>query len=161
MISIPCIGRTYHCWCSLTYRFQFDDISKQLRLGSSSNKALWARSTKNSDKSTGPLTCPFAGWLAPLTHSLAPPCSLYLRIPLRSLFRLLRSLPHSWESKLSDGYFLCFFLFWTLAHGLGQRWPISHTILLIAHCLSHYSFEELRRGHGIDRRASASTQPAE
>ena len=35
------------------------------------NVTLWARSTKNPDLSTGPLTRPFTRSLAPLTHSLA------------------------------------------------------------------------------------------
>ena len=47
--------------------------------------ALWARITKNTDWSTGPLACPFARSLAPLTRSLASDCSLRLRPPLRSL----------------------------------------------------------------------------
>ena len=38
---------------------------------------------------TGPLTRPFARSLAPLTHSLAPDCSLRSRPPLRSLVRSL------------------------------------------------------------------------
>ena len=47
--------------------------------------ALWARSTKNPDVSTGPLARPFARSLAPLTRSLAPHCSLCSRALLRSL----------------------------------------------------------------------------
>ena len=57
--------------------------------------ALWARSTKNPDVSTGPLARPFAHSLAPLTRSLATRCSLRSRAPLRSL----PSLPRSWDSE--------------------------------------------------------------
>ena len=49
----------------------------------------WARSTKKPDVSTGPLACPFAHSLAPLTRSLTPH---YL---LGSCASLTRSLPHS------------------------------------------------------------------
>ena len=41
--------------------------------------ALWARSTKNPDKSTGPLARSFACSLTPLTRLLAPPCLLCSR----------------------------------------------------------------------------------
>ena len=56
--------------------------------------ALWARSTKNRDWSTGPLVRQFA-------HSLA---------------RSLRSLPRSWDSEWLDGYLFCVFFspFWTI-----------------------------------------------
>ena len=54
-----------------------------------SSLALWARSTKNPDESTGPLARPFAHSLTLLTRLLAPPCSLCLRAPLT---RSLRSL---------------------------------------------------------------------
>jgi len=51
--------------------------------------ALWFRSAKNRDVSTGPLARPFARLLAPLTRSLAPDCSLRSHPPLRSLIRSL------------------------------------------------------------------------
>ena len=51
--------------------------------------ALWARTTKNTDWCTGPLACPFARSLAPLTHLLA------LHYSLRSLVRLLAHFAHS------------------------------------------------------------------
>ena len=40
---------------------------------------------KNRNKSAGPFPCPFACWLALLTHSLALHCMLRLRTPLRLL----------------------------------------------------------------------------
>ena len=67
----------------------------------------WGTTAKNSDVSTGPLACPFARLLTPLTCSLAPDCSLRSRpgpcalaALTRSLARSLHSLPHSWESEL-------------------------------------------------------------
>ena len=54
----------------------------------------WARSTKNTDWSTGPLARPFARSLAPLTRSLAPDYSLRSRPPLRSLVRSLAHFAH-------------------------------------------------------------------
>ena len=74
---------------------------------------LWSGTNKNQDISTGPFARPFARSLAPLTHSLAPDCSLCSCPPLRSLTRSLarslRSHPRSLESELLDGYFVCFF----------------------------------------------------
>ena len=58
--------------------------------------ALWSGTNKNHGVSTGPLACPFALSLTPLTRSLALDCSLCLLTPLRSR----RSLPRSWESEL-------------------------------------------------------------
>ena len=63
--------------------------------GGGGGDALWSGTNKNRDVSTGSLTRPFARSLAPLTHSLAPDCSLRSRPLLRSL----RSLPRSWESE--------------------------------------------------------------
>ena len=57
--------------------------------------ALWARITKNTDCSTGPLARSFAHSLAPLIKSFALDYSLRSRPPLRSL---ARSLPRSWDS---------------------------------------------------------------
>ena len=57
--------------------------------------ALWSGTNKNRDVSTGPLARPFARSLAPLTHSLAPDCSLHSRPPLRSLVRSLAHFAHS------------------------------------------------------------------
>ena len=45
--------------------------------------ALWCRTAKNTDCTTGPLACS----LALLTRLLAPDCSLHSRPPLRSLAR--------------------------------------------------------------------------
>ena len=45
--------------------------------------ALWFRTTKSRDINTGPLICPFAHPLAPLTYSLAPHCLLCLGAPLQ------------------------------------------------------------------------------
>ena len=57
--------------------------------------ALWSITAKNTDCSTGPLACPFARSLAPLTRSLAPDCSLCSRPPLRSLVHSLAHFTHS------------------------------------------------------------------
>ena len=71
---------------------------------------LWSRTTKNPDKSTGPLARPLAHSFILLTPSLAPPCSLCLRTMLRSLIHLLANLlPSSWESGCWD-----IKLFWTI-----------------------------------------------
>ena len=51
--------------------------------------ARWLRTAENRDVSAEPLAHPFACLLTPLTHSLAPYCSL---------LSLARSLPSSWES---------------------------------------------------------------
>ena len=67
------------------------------------SSCLWARSTKNTDWSTGPLTHPFAHSLAPLTCLLAPHYSL------RSLACLLCSLPSSRDSDWLDRYLFCIF----------------------------------------------------
>ena len=61
----------------------------------SEERAQWFRSAKNQNVSTGPLACPFARSLAPLTHSLAPPCLLRSRIPLRSFVCSLAHFIHS------------------------------------------------------------------
>ena len=55
--------------------------------------------------SIGPFAPPFACLLAPLTHSLAPHCSLRSRAPLRSF---VRSLAHSLTPALMGKWF--FFL---------------------------------------------------
>ena len=57
--------------------------------------APWSGSTKNRNVSTGPLARAFARLLAPLTRLLAPPYSLCLRTPLRSLARSLTHFAHS------------------------------------------------------------------
>ena len=57
--------------------------------------AQWSGTTKNHVVSTGPLTCPFARSLAPLTHLLAPPCLLCSRAPLRSFVCSLAHFAHS------------------------------------------------------------------
>ena len=54
------------------------------------SSAQWARITKKTDWSTGPLACLFVCSLAPLTCLLAPHYSLCLRAPLRSLALLAR-----------------------------------------------------------------------
>ena len=71
---------------------------------------LWSKTAKNTDCSTGPLARPFTRSLAPLTRSLAslaPSAAL-----THSLARSLCSLPRSWDSKLSDGYFVCVFFYY-------------------------------------------------
>ena len=81
-------------------------------LGGGAVRALWARITKNTDWSTGPLARPFTcslapltrslapltRSLAPLTHLLAPHYSFCSCAPLRSLARSLAHFPHSWDS---------------------------------------------------------------
>ena len=57
--------------------------------------SLWSITAKNTDCSAGPLACPFARSLAPLTRLLAPDCSLRSRPPLRSLIRSLAHFTHS------------------------------------------------------------------
>ena len=47
------------------------------------------------DESTGPFVRPFTHLLAPLTCLLAPPCSLRLRTPLRSVVCSLAHFTHS------------------------------------------------------------------
>ena len=55
----------------------------------------WFRSAWNRGVSTGPFARPLARSLAPLTHLLAPHCSLCSRAPLRSFARSLTySLAH-------------------------------------------------------------------
>ena len=65
--------------------------------------ALWARSTKNLDESTGSLARPFARSLPPLTHLLALHCSLCSRAPLPSFVRFAGALrcPHSFACSLA------------------------------------------------------------
>ena len=53
------------------------------------------RTAKDWDVSTGPLAHLFARSLAPLTHSLAPDCSLHSRPLLRLLVRSLAHFAHS------------------------------------------------------------------
>ena len=62
--------------------------------------ALWARITKNTDWSTGPLARPFAHSLARLTRLLTPHYSLHSRTLLCSL---ARSLAHSLAHSLALG----------------------------------------------------------
>ena len=76
--------------------------------------ALWARITKSTDWSTGPLAHPFAHSLAPLTRSLAPHYSLFSRAPLRSLTSLTTSLVGKWMIGWLSNLF--FFLFWPIMH---------------------------------------------
>ena len=64
-----------------------DTVGTDFRRGNKKDDvtALWARSTKNPDVSTGPFSRSFPRLLASLTGSLAPPCLLCSRAPLRSL----------------------------------------------------------------------------
>ena len=61
-----------------------EDTSAEKTEAKLGNIALWFRSAKNRDINTGPLACPFASLLPPLTHLLAPHCLLRSRPPLRS-----------------------------------------------------------------------------
>ena len=77
----------------------------------------------NRDVSTGPLACPFARSLAPLTRSLA---------------RSLCSLPRLWESEWLEGYLFCvFFLFWPIV----QR---QTKIVAADHQICRIIFKEMR-----------------
>ena len=78
--------------------------------GSVSLSALWFRTTKNRDVSTGPLTLPFSCSLTLLNHSFAQHCSPRLcALLVRSAcahhcthsyaHSLTYSLPSSWKSK--------------------------------------------------------------
>ena len=98
--------------------------------------AQWARSTKNPDVSTGPFARPFSCSLAPLTGSLAPPCLLCSRAPLRSaalrcahwlarsLTLLAPSLVGQWLIRWL--FILCFFLFWPIVHWLISSFFLDH-----------------------------------
>ena len=61
--------------------------------------AVWFRAAMNRDGSTGPLACPLTCPLAPLTHSLAPPCSLHSQAPI---IHSLAPLTHSAHGKVDD-----------------------------------------------------------
>ena len=63
----------------------------------------WFRTAKNRDVSNGPFACPLTRSLTPLTHSLAPHCSLRSRAPLRSF---VRSLAHSLAPELMGKWFM-------------------------------------------------------
>ena len=107
---------------------------------------LWSITAKNTDCSTGPLACPFARSLAPLTCSLAPNCSLRSRPPLRSLVRSLAHFAHSfacgtvndWMAILSVFFFYfrpyCSFYISTIQRLLRFFHPPSFSNLkLMAH----------------------------
>ena len=108
--------------CNLFYfRHYLDSIrSKRVKLRGSNIRALWVRSNKNPDESTGPLARPFAHSLAPLTHSLAPPCLLCLRAPQRSHVRSLARFAHFTNSlargKVNDWMTIFPEFFFDLAH---------------------------------------------
>ena len=63
-------------------RLKMDDTVRILLV---SLNALWSRTAKNTDLSTGPLSCNFARFLAPLTRLLALRCLLCSRAPLHLL----------------------------------------------------------------------------
>ena len=69
------------------------------------DEGLWSGRNKNRDVRTGPLACPFARSLAPLTHSLAPPCLLCLRAPLRSFVCSLAHYAH-YQARGKVGIFM-------------------------------------------------------
>ena len=87
--------------------------------------SLWSITAKNTDCSTGPLARLLAHSLAPLTHSLAPDCSLLSRPPLHSLVRSLAHLAHSLaRGKVNDWmviYSVFFYLFCTIVSGSHRR----------------------------------------
>ena len=80
--------------------------------------ALWSKTTKNPDCSTGPLALLFARSLPLLTYLLAPPCSLHLCAALHSLIPLLAHslIPLLVESKWLDGYLFSLLFFFVLDH---------------------------------------------
>ena len=91
--------------------------------------ARWVRKARNRDVSTGPLACPFACSLAPLTRLLAPHCSLRSRAPLRSL---VRSLAHSLAPELV-GQRIIFVQFSKCSESLCDRKlePSFHHVIVI------------------------------
>ena len=91
------------------------------RPGHRRDYALWARSTKNPDVSTGSLVCPFIHSLAPLTRLLATPCSLYLRALLRSLVCSLAQFGHSQaRGTVNDKMAIHSVFFCILGHSAGE-----------------------------------------
>ena len=68
------------------------------------NDALWSGTNKNRNIDTWPLARLFPHSLAPLTHSLAPDCSLRSRPPLRSLVRSLAHFAHSLARGTVNGW---------------------------------------------------------
>ena len=59
---------------------------KKIERASEFMTAQWVGTTKIRDGSNGPLACPFAGSLAPLTHLLTgPPLSSFVHSLIRSL----------------------------------------------------------------------------
>ena len=90
--------------------------------------ALWYRTNKSRDASTGPLACPFARSLAPLTRSLAPDCSLRSRPPLRSLvcslahFALFRA-----SGTVNDWVAINSVFFSVLDHSAPSGAPLVHS----------------------------------
>ena len=87
--------------------------------GSGKGNALWSSTTKNPNKSAGPLTRRFISSLAPLTHLLALPCSLCSHAPLRSLVCSLAHFTHS------------------LARGKVNDWMAVYSVFssILAHCV--------------------------
>ena len=78
---------------------------------------LWSITAKNTDCSTGPLARPFARSLAPLTCSLAPPCSLCLHALLRSLVCSLAHFAHSLaRGTVNDWMTILSVFFYTFDH---------------------------------------------
>ena len=72
--------------------FQIYEPRDALEGAEDGGKEKKKKDNEDDDVSTGPLARPFARSLAPLTHSLASPCLLRSRAPLRSF---VRSLAHS------------------------------------------------------------------
>ena len=69
--------------------------TSSLLLLSSNITSLWSWTTRTTSWSTRPLAHPFARWLSPLTHLLAPHCLLLLCTPQHSLVRSLANFAHS------------------------------------------------------------------
>ena len=82
----------YNWVCGLPRGFMCES---SLRGVETAAEVQWFRSAKNRVVNTGPLACPFARSLAPLTHSLAPPCLLCSRAPLCSFVCSLAHFTHS------------------------------------------------------------------
>ena len=108
---------------------------KEIRKWRERRRTVGQNINKITDWSTWPLARPFPRSLAPVTRSIAPPYSLRSHARLCSLvcsLAPLRLFPHSWDSEWYDGYYICFFLFWTKVRRrcLGTPFHLALTFLI-------------------------------
>ena len=89
----------------------------------------WCIITKNPDLSIGPLACPFAHSLAPLTRSLAPHCLLRSCALLRSFVRLLAHFAHSLTCGKVNDWMATFSVFFSILDHSASFCYGSHTQL--------------------------------